>query len=125
MPTILVVEDDPIARNLIVQVLTGLGFRVFEADTAAEAWIVCRSMRDHSLDMVIAAHALPQTTGREVAERIADLCPDVKVLQISALPYQRMQDENALLPGSSFLQKPFTSGQLATTVQSILTPRKQ
>ena len=109
----------------MVQVLTGLGLRVFEADTAAEALTVCNSLKEQTLDLVITDHALPQTTGRELAERILASCPNVKILHMSVWPFHRMAQENALLPGSAFLQKPFTSGQLIATVRNILAPRTQ
>ena len=125
MPTILVVEDDPITRNFIVHVLTGEGYRVFEADTAAEAVIVCDAVKNHSLDVLITDHSLPTTSGRELAERIMQSCPDVKVLHLSVWPFTRMQEEDGLVPGSSFLQKPFTGGQLMTVVQSLLTQTMQ
>ena len=47
-PTILVVEDEPIVRNLIVDVLTRQGWLVFEADTATEARIVCGALEGSS-----------------------------------------------------------------------------
>jgi CheY-like chemotaxis protein len=103
MPTILVVEDDPITRNFIVHVLTGQGYRVFEADTAAEAVIVCDTLKNQPLDLLITDHAVPSTTGRELAERIMQSCPNIKVLHLSVWPYSRLEEENGVFPGSSFL----------------------
>jgi CheY-like chemotaxis protein len=123
--TILVVEDDPIARNFMVQVLTGQGLRVFEADTAAEALTVCSALKDQALDLVIADHVLPNTTVRNLAERILEFCPHVKIIHVSAFTFSRMEQENELVPGSSFLQKPFTGDQLINLVQQTLNPRKQ
>jgi DNA-binding response OmpR family regulator len=54
-PIILVVEDEPIVRNLIVDLLTRQGWLVFEADTAAEARIVCGALKDEQLDLLIVA----------------------------------------------------------------------
>ena len=125
MPTILVVEDDPITRNFIVHVLTGQGYRVFEADTAAEAVIVCDTLKNQPLDLLITDHAVPSTTGRELAERIMQSCPNIKVLHLSVWPYSRLEEENGVLPGSSFLQKPFTGGQLMFLVQNLLTQRTE
>jgi len=125
MATILVVEDDPITRNFIVHALTGQGHRVFEADTGVEALIVCKALKDRPVDLLIADHSLPSTNGRELAEQILQACPNVKVLHLSVWPYSRMEEENGLVPGGSFLQKPFTSGQLMTLVQSLLTQMMQ
>jgi DNA-binding response OmpR family regulator len=125
MPTILVVENDPITPNFIVHVLTGQGYRVFEADTAVEAVIVCDALKDRTLDLLIADHALANTSGRELAARVMRSCPNIKVLHLSVWPYSRMQEENGLVPGSSFLPKPFTGGQLTAVVQSLLTNKTQ
>ena len=87
--------------------------------------MVCGALNGQPLDLLITDHALPQTTGRELAERIVKSCPNAKVLQVAALPFTRMQEEDALLPGSAFLQKPFTGGQLIGAVQGILAARTQ
>jgi two-component system, OmpR family, KDP operon response regulator KdpE len=117
MPTILVVEDDPIVRNLIVDVLTRRGWVVFEADTATEAQIVCNALSDESLDLLIVDDGLSPMKAQELANRIVADCPNAKILNLSAGP--------ALVLGSGFLQKPFTIGQLMNAVESLLHPRMQ
>lgn len=82
-------------------------------------------MKNQSIDLVIADHTLAQTTGRELAEQILSVCANVKVLHLSNWPFSRMQEENALVPGGSFLQKPFSGAQLITAVESLLTRRTQ
>jgi DNA-binding response OmpR family regulator len=116
-PTILVVEDEPIVRNLIVDVLTRQGWRVFEADTATEAQIVCSALKDEQLDLLIVADELSPARGRELADRIREGCPNVEVLYLS--------DAQAPVSVGNFLQKPFTTGQLMTAVESLLNPRTQ
>ncbi len=123
--TILVVEDDPIIRNLVVRILSQKGQLVFEADNANEALIICRGLRNESLDLVITEHRLRDVTGREVATQILEHCPNIKVLHLSTWPYNVMEREGGLLPGSSFLQKPFTAGQLVEAVELTLNPRTQ
>jgi CheY-like chemotaxis protein len=125
VPTILVVDDEPIVRNLIVHVLSRQGFVVFEADSATEALIVCRALKDEPLDLLITDHALQGTTGRALANRISESCPNVKVLQLSTGAHSALKMQDALLPGSSFLQKPFTPGQLVNAVQNVLNQRTQ
>jgi CheY-like chemotaxis protein len=123
MPTILVVEDNPILRNLMLRVLTNQGFRVFEADTPEEALSICGALRDEQLDLLIADHGLPAINGRALAESILEGCPNIKVLELSVSPY--MEREDAMLPAGFFLQKPFSAGQLLQTVETILSPRMQ
>jgi DNA-binding response OmpR family regulator len=116
-PTILVVEDEPIIRNLIVDVLSRHGWLVFEADTATEALIVCRALKEEQLDLLIVADKLSLVNGHELADRVLAGCPNVKTLHLSAVP--------TLAPGGAFLQKPFTTGQLMNAVESLLNPRMQ
>ena len=116
-PTILVVEDEPIVRNLIVDVLTRQGWLVFEADTATEAQIVCSALKDERIDLLIVADELSPGSGRDLADRVLVGCPNAKVLRLSVMP--------ALVFGSGFLQKPFTTGQLMNAVDSMLHPRTQ
>jgi DNA-binding response OmpR family regulator len=116
-PKILVVEDEPIVRNLIVDVLTRQGWLVFEADTATEAHIVCSALKDEQIDLVIIADEPSPPASRELADRIVTGCPKAKVLRLSAMP--------ALALSSGFLQKPFTTGQLMNAVDSLLNPRTQ
>jgi DNA-binding response OmpR family regulator len=116
-PIILVVEDEPIVRNLIVDVLTRQGWLVFEADTATEAQIVCGALKDQQLDLLIVADGLAPMTGHELADRILSGCPNAKILHLSTAP--------TLAPGGGFLQKPFTTGQLMNAVESLLNPRTQ
>jgi two-component system, cell cycle sensor histidine kinase and response regulator CckA len=115
--TILVVEDEPIVRNLIVDVFTRQGWLVFEADTSTEALIVCSALKDRPLDLLIVADELSPMTGHALADRILAGCPNAKILHLSAVPM--------LAPGVAFLQKPFSSSQLMNAVESVLNPRMQ
>jgi DNA-binding response OmpR family regulator len=116
-PTILVVEDEPIVRNLTVDVLTRQGWLVFEADTPTEAHIVCSALKDEQIDLVIVADDPSTPASRELVDRIVAGCPKAKVLRLSAMP--------TLALSSGFLQKPFTPGQLMNAVESLLNPRTQ
>jgi two-component system, cell cycle sensor histidine kinase and response regulator CckA len=116
-PTILVVEDEPVVRNLIVDVLTRHGWLVFEADTAVEAQTVCSALKDEPLDLLIVADELSPVPGRELADRIRANCPNAKILHLSG-------DVAPAATGGS-LQKPFTAGQLVSAVNSLMHPRMQ
>ena len=123
--TILVVDNEPVSRNLMVHVLTGRGFRVYEADSTAEAAILCEALGSKGLDLVIAGEAAAGTTGRAVAEQVIGVCPNVKVLHISQSSLQEMTSSDLLVPGSSYLMKPFTAVQLLDAVRTTLEPLTQ
>src|SRR5437660_415376 len=81
MKTILVVEDEPIVRNFVVRVLAREDYRVFEADSAAEALDVANHFEQ--IDLLITDHAVKTMTGRELIQHLCVSRPSLKVLQIS------------------------------------------
>jgi DNA-binding NtrC family response regulator len=125
VPTVLIVDDDPIVRNVARLALARSGHAVIDANGAAEASTLCRSLGDQQIDLLIIDHRLMPGVGREVAENILTLCPALKVLVISGWPYHQVQEEDGIPPGGSFLQKPFTPQQLLSTVQRVLFPSTQ
>jgi CheY-like chemotaxis protein len=125
VPTVLIVDDELIVRNVVRLSLSKEGYAVLDASNASEAAALCRSLGDQQLDLVIIDHGLPDEKGRAVAEDIVRFCPAVKVLIISGYSYQIVREEDGFLPGSSFLQKPFTAQQLLSTVENIIFPNTQ
>jgi two-component system cell cycle sensor histidine kinase/response regulator CckA len=110
--TILVLEDEPMNRDIIRTILRLKGHNVVAATTAKEAIDVCRS---HSpIHLLIADVKLPQTSGTLVALEILDACPQISILFISGTPksWWAAQDlaNFASLPPHAvdFLEKPFT-----------------
>jgi hypothetical protein len=100
--------------------LSNEGYTVMDASGEAEADELCRSLGTQQIDLLIINHR-----SRLMTEKIAKLCPAVQVLVISKLPYETAQEETGWLPGSSFLQIPFTAQQLVTTVENIVSPTTQ
>ena len=122
MSNILVVEPDPIVRNLIIRVLAGKGFNVFEAANVLEARSLCASNGVPTLDMLIADS---DTADSEFDRQILSSCPDIQILHISGWPFEEARSRREFLPGSAFLQKPFTAGQLLDRVRNLLNPLTQ
>jgi two-component system, cell cycle sensor histidine kinase and response regulator CckA len=67
--------------------------------------------------------AMPGIDGRQLGETIARCWPQVRVLYMSGFPAQRMVNEGALDPQQPFVQKPFTSEQLARKMRELLAER--
>ena len=122
MSNILVVEPDPIVRNLIIRVLTGKGFSVFEAANVPEARELCESPAVPGLDVLIVD---ADSADSDFDGQILTSCPDIKILHISGWPFEVARARREFAPGSSFLQKPFTSGQLIDRVRNLLNPLTQ
>ena len=117
--TILVVEDEPIVRNIIMKSLVREDYRVLEADRAAEALEVSQTFSG-TIDLLIADHTLKTMTGRQVAEQIRQDRPDLKVLQISGLSLEKLEQDGGLMPGAEFLAKPFSPKTLVKKVDQML-----
>jgi CheY-like chemotaxis protein len=123
-PTILIVEDDAVVRNVMVTVLAHEDYRVLEADSAAEALDVSNTF-DGVIDLLIADHILKTMTGRQLAEKICRARPGLKVLQISGYAQERLEqgDTRAAV---DFLAKPFVPKDLIEKVREIFNrPRAQ
>jgi DNA-binding response OmpR family regulator len=99
-------------------------YRVFEADSAAEALEVSQTFPG-TIDLLIADHTLKTMTGRQVAEQIRQSRPGLKVLHISGLSLEILEQDGGLMPGAEFLAKPFSPKALVKKVDQMLGCRPQ
>ena len=83
--TVLVVDDERVARRIATRILTEEGFRVLEADGAAEAVEVLGQARGR-VDLVMLDVVMPGTDGVELTETILAEWPDQRLLYMSAYP---------------------------------------
>ena len=117
--TILLVEDDAGVRILLRDSLRKLGYRVIEAKQGLEACLLASQEIDQ-LDLLLTDMVMPGMGGRELAQHLITMKPDLRILFISGFT-----DDVGILTGhepgrSGFLQKPFTPEVLARTVRTIL-----
>ena len=117
--TILVVEDEEILRRLICRILRLSGYEVLEASNGGEALLTCEQHED-PIHLMVTDVVMPQMGGRELAERVAALRPDMKVAYMSGYTDDAIVRNGELSPGMTFIQKPFTASVLARTVREAL-----
>lgn len=117
MPTILVVDDEPVVLALIGAFLNSRGFRVLLSATAEEAAQVSGTY-NYQIDLLIADHTLNRR--EEIARKLVQERPRMRVLQISGYLRRTLLKEGRLAPGEWFLEKPFLPNDLLRMVQSIL-----
>ncbi len=115
--TILVVEDEPVVRALVVEVLNELGYQTLEAGEASEALRITES--GQRIDLLISDVGLPGMNGRQLADIARQQRPGLKVL--FATGYAESFAANDFLgPDMAVITKPFAIDVLATKVGEIL-----
>jgi CheY-like chemotaxis protein len=115
----LVIDDDPMVRTVIARILAVRGHRVLEAGSAGEGLAVCAALGD-TLDLLIAEPALPGVSEKRLANRAVHLCPNAKMLYISAWPSEILGGRQGLLLPDTLLQKPFGAPKLVNAVETVL-----
>ena len=116
---ILLVEDEDGVRALVKEVLQRHGYNVVETRGGGEALLACEQRGDE-IQMLLTDVVLPQMSGRELAERLSVLRPNMKVLFVSGYTEEAIIQQGVLGTGKAFLQKPFTPTALARKVREVL-----
>jgi two-component system cell cycle sensor histidine kinase/response regulator CckA len=116
---VLLVEDEEAVRTLARQVLERQGYAVVAAPDGEVALALARRHLGR-IDLLLTDLVMPMLGGAELAEQLAPLRPDMKVLFMSGYT-----DDSAIRAGIrqdevNFLEKPFTPSELAKKVRDIL-----
>ena len=111
--TVLVVEDEPAVRELVVAVLEDLGFLPLEAASGLAGLEILRATQD--IDLLIADLGLPDISGQELAVRARSLRPGLKILVMTGHTAWE-----APAPGMALIIKPFSLDALATQIRMTL-----
>jgi PAS domain S-box-containing protein len=119
--TILVVEDQVEVRNFAVAALKGYGYHALQAANAAEALRICELERER-IHLVLTDVVMPQMGGRELAAKLLEMRPEIKVLYMSGYTDDAIVHRGVIDEGASFIQKPFSPEELATKIREALGP---
>jgi len=117
--TILLVEDDPQLRQLSSSILAHCGYKMLVASTPEEGLAICRA-NHRDIRLLITDVVMPRMNGRQLAEQIAQVSPNVRVLYISGYTSNAIVHYGVLDPGLWFLPKPFTLSALIAKVREVL-----
>ena len=117
--TILLVEDDHAVRTLIRSTLQAHGYTVLEASQGKEA-LLLSGQHKGLIHMMVTDTVMPGMSGRELAERLKPLRPNMKALFMSGYTDKAIVHHGELDPDTAFLQKPFTPDALARKVREVL-----
>jgi DNA-binding response OmpR family regulator len=122
--SILVVDDEPVARRVAFRILSEHGFRVFEADRRDEVLQVMREARGR-VDLVMLDVVMPATDGVALAREILAEWPGQKILFMSAHPAQILAQHGLRDLNVPFLAKPYTRTEVLAKVTEALGPPRQ
>jgi CheY-like chemotaxis protein len=117
---ILLVDDALAVRGLARRVLEGEGYIVLEASTAEEA-LALANEPGRDVDLLLTDYRLPEMRGPELARRLTEQRPDLITVYMSGYGEEALEGEE-LVPGSTFIQKPFSPVALGMTVRTLLEP---
>jgi PAS domain S-box-containing protein len=117
--TLFIVEDENVVRELLVESLSHLGYKISKAKDGVQAYERINS-QEHQPDLLITDVVMPHMGGVELVEKLKKKIPDLKVLYISGYANLPAQLQKEIMSRDNFLQKPFTPQQLAVKVREML-----
>jgi len=117
--TILVVEDEVNLRRLTRQFLENQGYTVLEAADGAEAVQICVAHQG-IIHLLLTDVIMPGMNGRELAHRVSEIRPNMKVLYMSGYTENAIGHNGTLDAGITLLQKPFTLHALKAKVREVI-----
>lgn len=112
---VLLVDDEPVVRNLFALALRREGYHIVEANDGAEALTVATQLP--RIDLVITDIVMPKMKGPEFASRLREVRPDQQFVFVSG--YVVSDD---LGPNARLLAKPFMRQDLVKTVRDVIGP---
>jgi len=117
---ILVVEDDDMVRNFIASSLNDQGYKVITASDGSAALKLINT-QDFQIDLLITDLIMPNMSGKQLAAKIKEICPQCAILYISGYAANYIVHCGMLEAGINFIQKPFSIQKLSEKIREILT----
>ena len=113
----LLVEDEPAVRAMTRRLLDRGGYRVLTAGSGQDA--IALASQPGCIDVLLTDVIMPNMMGQELADRIRDLRPGIRVLFMSGYPEGILSDQGVLGPGINLIEKPFSEAALLARMKEI------
>jgi PAS domain S-box-containing protein len=117
--TILLVEDEEAVLNLAKVMLERLGYKVIAAQNPSEAIRISEEYKEN-IHLLLVDVIMPEMTGRDLAERLTHLRPDLRTLFMSGYTADVIAHRGVLDEGVFFVQKPFSTRDLADKLREVM-----
>jgi CheY-like chemotaxis protein len=118
--TILVVEDEEPLRELVIEILELYGYKVISAESGVAA-LKLWDTHKNEVDLLLTDMVMPLgVSGRELAERLQQEKPSLKIIYTSGYSPGMAGKDLALLEGFNFLAKPYPPARLIEVVRECL-----
>jgi CheY-like chemotaxis protein len=116
--TVLVVEDEPVVRAVIVEMLGEQGYQTLEAIDGPSGLRVLRT--NARIDLLVTDVGLPGMNGRQLADQARETRPDLKVLFITGYAESVAISDGFLQPGMEMITKPFDLDNLSQRIRAMV-----
>jgi two-component system, cell cycle sensor histidine kinase and response regulator CckA len=115
-PTILLVDDEPMIRDLGRAVLSRAGFRILTAEDGAEA-VEVFARQFHEIDLVILDVTMPRMSGRDAFRQMIELYPSARILFSTGYTAEDLVEVDGSM---GLLSKPYRPQELVAAVRTAL-----
>jgi hypothetical protein len=116
--TVLVVEDEPVVRAVILEMLGEQGYRTLEAVDGPAGLRILRN--PERIDLLVTDVGLPGMNGRQLADQARETRPDLKILFITGYAESVAIADGFLQPGMEMITKPFDLDNLSQRIRSMV-----
>jgi len=118
--TILVVEDNRDVRATVARMLRELGYTVFEATGGPGALKLFAERSGGDIHVLVTDLTMPEMDGSELARKLRDLSPEIKIVYISGYPCGHLDSAGLIEEGAAILRKPFSKTAIGSAVRNLL-----
>ena len=119
--TVLVIDDEPSVRDVLVRVLQGAGYRTETAADLAGARI---ALKEHELAVIVCDVNLPDGSGVDLVRDAVDQLPDLGVVMLTGVDDPEVAREAFRLGAAAYVVKPFAGNEVLINVANCLRLRE-